>query len=58
MACRLFGVRLLPEQILAYCQLDHKEQNAANLNQDKMFLKMLFAECQTLSLGLNVIQGK
>ena len=26
MACRLFGAKPLPELMLAYCQLDHKEE--------------------------------
>ena len=28
MACRLFGAKPLPEPMLAYCQLDSKEQTS------------------------------
>ena len=59
MACRLFGAKLLPEPMLAYCQWDSWEQNFSEIririllfSFKKMHLKLSFAKNTWLLAGI------
>ena len=62
MGCRLFGVKLLSEPMLGYCQLDHWEQTPVRLYSEcktfhlkKIHLKMLSGKYRPFCLGLSVL---
>ena len=52
MACRLFGAKLLPEPMLAYCQLDPWDRAYIIFIQENAFENVV---CQN---GVQYVQGE
>ena len=58
MTWRLFGARSLSEPLLAYCQMDAREQISMQFNQNNVIfinLKLSSVTRQSLFLGLNAV---
>ena len=60
MACRLFGVKLLCEPIMTFCQLDHKEHISKQIylkfkiSIPENAFQNIVCERRTFCVGLNV----